>query len=151
MGMSEFLRLFCSEYSPKLLRTLNAVAWLHPSLPFAVFLPPCGVSFFSTILQEGRCFASSTSVGARGAFSHIISSSARAAQQLLPRTGPLLHTQAGVYSARVIFRVIQLPPWRPSVPLVLHFIFHCCLLSKCFILHFHILLLLLYLIELAHF
>lgn len=49
--MSEFLCLFCSEYSPKLLRTHTAVAWLHPSLPSAVFLPPCGVSFFSTTLS----------------------------------------------------------------------------------------------------
>lgn len=51
MGMSEFLRRFFPEYSPKLLRTHKAVAWLHPSLPFAVFLSPCGVSFFSTILS----------------------------------------------------------------------------------------------------
>lgn len=132
MGMSEFLSPFlyrtCSEVTQNIKRC-NLAA----SVSLFLFLPPWApvwriifLAHAELELQEGRCLASSTTAGARGAFACIIFSSARgwtAAEQqlLLPQTGPLLCTLAGVSSARVVFRAVQPPPWRPSVPLVWQF------------------------------
>lgn len=122
------------------------------SLPPSVS-PSCGVSFFSPILsQSSRKAAAWPALPlwvARGAFSHIISSSARgwpATQQLLPQTG--LEFTALVSSS-------ELSNCLPGDHQCHWFctLFSSCFLSQCFsvLMYFHILLLLLYLIHFSHF
>lgn len=148
MAMSEFFCFISTERSPKLLRTYSVVAWLHPSFSLSSSLrePPCGVSFFSPVLRgSSRKAAAWPTLPLR-----VPEERFRTSFWAQPEVEQQ-HSSCCLRQGRCYTPGLELTT--PLVQLVLHFIFHCRLLSQCFsvLIHFHYSLILLCLIHFANY